>query len=148
MGIPDFQFSLKVVNRLGLESSRCNDMTNFNHRKQIKNNVYVHTLLTRPSVLLALATILLICLDHDKSFDTVTPRSGKEHNPFIINLFLGTRSTYYYFLCKELPDLKVRKLLYCALVRPIKLEYASSLWSPCAVKYRSFIENVQRGPLN
>jgi hypothetical protein len=26
MGIPDF-FSLKIVNRLGLESSRCDDMT-------------------------------------------------------------------------------------------------------------------------
>jgi hypothetical protein len=46
-------------------------------------------------------------------------------------------------VCKELPDLKVRKFLYCALVRP-KLEYASSLWSPYAVKYRSLIENVQR----
>jgi hypothetical protein len=33
----EFQiFSLKVVNRLGLESSRCHDMTNFNHRKQVK----------------------------------------------------------------------------------------------------------------
>ena len=46
-------------------------------------------------------------------------------------------------VCKELPDLKVRKLLYCALVRP-QLEYASSLWSPYTVKYRSLIENVQR----
>ena len=46
-------------------------------------------------------------------------------------------------VCKELPDLKVRKLLYCALVRP-KLEYVSSLWSPYTVKYRSLIENVQR----
>ena len=46
-------------------------------------------------------------------------------------------------ICKELPDLKVRKLLYCALVRP-KLEYASSLWTPYTVKYRSLIENVQR----
>ena len=46
-------------------------------------------------------------------------------------------------VCKELPDLKVRKLLNCALVRP-KLEYASSLWSPYTVKYRSLIENVQR----
>jgi hypothetical protein len=45
-------------------------------------------------------------------------------------------------VCKELPDLKVRKMLYCALVRP-KLEYASSLWSPYTVKYRSLIENVQ-----
>ena len=46
-------------------------------------------------------------------------------------------------VCKELPYLKVRILLYCALVRP-KLEYASSLWSPYTVKYRSLIENVQR----
>jgi hypothetical protein len=45
-------------------------------------------------------------------------------------------------VCKELPDLKVRKLLYCALVLP-KLEYASCLWSPYTVKYRSLIENVQ-----
>lgn len=46
-------------------------------------------------------------------------------------------------VCKDLPDQKVRKLLYCALVRP-KLEYASSLWSPYTVKHRSLIENVQR----
>jgi hypothetical protein len=43
----------------------------------------------------------------------------------------------------DFPDLKVRKLLYCALVRP-KHEYASSLWSPYTVKYRSLIESVQR----
>ena len=46
-------------------------------------------------------------------------------------------------VCKDLPDLKVRKLLHCALVRP-KLEYASCLWSPYTVKYRSLIKNVQR----
>ena len=33
--------------------------------------------------------------------------------------------------------------MYCTLVRP-KLEYASNVWSPSTVKYRSLIENVQR----
>ena len=36
-----------------------------------------------------------------------------------------------------------RRFLYCSLVRP-KLEYASNVWSPNTIKYRSIIENVQR----
>ena len=32
-------------------------------------------------------------------------------------------------LCKELTDTRIRRLLYCTLVRP-GLEYASNLWSP------------------
>ena len=35
------------------------------------------------------------------------------------------------------------RFLYCSLVRP-KLEYASKVWSPNTIKYRSIIENVQR----
>ena len=46
-------------------------------------------------------------------------------------------------LLKDTSDLKVRKSLYCALVRPI-LEYACNLWSPYTVKHRQLIENVQR----
>ena len=46
-------------------------------------------------------------------------------------------------LLKDTSDLKVRKILYCALVRPI-LEYACNLWSPYTVKRRKLIENVQR----
>ena len=36
--------------------------------------------------------------------------------------------------CKDTHDQRVRKLLFCALVRPI-LEYASSLWSPYTIKH-------------
>ena len=46
-------------------------------------------------------------------------------------------------LVKDTSDLKVKKILYCALVRPI-LEYACNLWSPYTVKDRHLIENVQR----
>ena len=46
-------------------------------------------------------------------------------------------------LLKDTSDLKVRKILYCTLVRPI-LEYASNLWSPYTAKHRKLIENVQR----
>ena len=41
-------------------------------------------------------------------------------------------------------DPKVRKILFCALVRPI-LEYASNLCSPYTPKHRQLIEDVQRG---
>ena len=47
-------------------------------------------------------------------------------------------------LLKDTSDLKVRKILYCTLVRPI-LEYACNLWSPYTAKHRKLIENVQRG---
>ena len=46
-------------------------------------------------------------------------------------------------LLKDTSDLKVRKILYCTLVRPI-LEYACNLWSPYTAKHRKLIENVQR----
>ena len=46
-------------------------------------------------------------------------------------------------LLKNTSDLKVRKTLYCTLVRPI-LEYACNLWSPYTIKHRQLIENVQR----
>ena len=45
--------------------------------------------------------------------------------------------------CKDTHDVRVRKLLFCALVRPI-LEYASNLWSPYTIKHKSLVENVQR----
>ena len=45
--------------------------------------------------------------------------------------------------CKDTHDQRVRKLLFCALVRPI-LEYASSLWSPYTIKHKKLVENVQR----
>jgi hypothetical protein len=45
--------------------------------------------------------------------------------------------------CKDTHDQRVRKLLFCALVRPI-LEYASSLWSPYTIKHKRLVENVQR----
>ena len=40
-------------------------------------------------------------------------------------------------------DPNIRKLLYCALVRP-KLEYGSNLWSPYTSKHRTLLENTQR----
>ena len=46
-------------------------------------------------------------------------------------------------VCRDVDDVKIRKLLYCLLVRP-KLEYCSCLWSPYTVKHRALIENVQR----
>ena len=46
-------------------------------------------------------------------------------------------------LVKDTSDLKIRKILYCALMRPI-LEYACNLWSPYSVKHRHLIENVQQ----
>ena len=46
-------------------------------------------------------------------------------------------------LLKNSNDPEVRKILFCALVRPI-LEYASNLWSPYTVKHRQVIENFQR----
>jgi hypothetical protein len=45
--------------------------------------------------------------------------------------------------CKDTHDQIVRKLLFCALTRPI-LEYASSLWSPYTIKHKRLVENVQR----
>ena len=44
---------------------------------------------------------------------------------------------------KEMRDPNIRKLLYCALVRP-KLEYGSNLWSPYTSKHRALLENTQR----
>jgi hypothetical protein len=46
-------------------------------------------------------------------------------------------------ISRGITDFTARRLLYCTLVRP-KLEYASNVWSPSAVKHRSLIENVQR----
>ena len=46
-------------------------------------------------------------------------------------------------ISKGITDFSTRILLFCTLVRP-KLEYASNVWSPRAVKHRSLIENVQR----
>ena len=46
-------------------------------------------------------------------------------------------------ICKEVENVKTRRTLYCALVRP-KLEYASNVWSPYTVKHKLLIENVQR----
>ena len=46
-------------------------------------------------------------------------------------------------ICKEMRDPNIRKLLYCALVRP-KLEYGSNLWSPYTSKDRALLENTQR----
>ena len=43
----------------------------------------------------------------------------------------------------DIIDIKIRKLLYISLVRPI-LEYVSNIWSPYAVKHGRLIENVQR----
>ena len=45
--------------------------------------------------------------------------------------------------CKDTRDVRVRKLLFCALVRPV-LEYASNLWSPYTIMHKSLVENVQR----
>jgi hypothetical protein len=45
--------------------------------------------------------------------------------------------------CKDTHDQIVRKLLFCALVRPI-LEYVSNLWSPNIIKHKRIVENVQR----
>ena len=36
--------------------------------------------------------------------------------------------------CTDTHDVRVRKLLFCALVRPV-LEYASNLWSPYTIKH-------------
>ena len=46
-------------------------------------------------------------------------------------------------VCKEMRDPNIRKLLYCALVRP-KVEYGSNLWSPYTSKHRALLENTQR----
>ncbi len=46
-------------------------------------------------------------------------------------------------ICKEVKNVKTRRTLYCALVRP-KLEYASNVWSPYTIKHKLLIENVQR----
>ena len=46
-------------------------------------------------------------------------------------------------LCRDIHDPTTRRFLYCSLVWP-KLEYASDVWSPNTIKYRSIIENVQR----
>ena len=46
-------------------------------------------------------------------------------------------------ICRDIHDPTTRRFLYCSLVRP-KLEYASNVWSPNTIKYRSIIENVQR----
>ena len=46
-------------------------------------------------------------------------------------------------LLKDTSDLKVRKILFCSLVRPM-LEYTCNLWSPYTAKPRKLIENVQR----
>ena len=46
-------------------------------------------------------------------------------------------------ICRDIHDPTTRRFLYCSLVKP-KLEYASNVWSPNTIKYRSIIENVQR----
>ena len=46
-------------------------------------------------------------------------------------------------VCHDVNDVKIRKLLYCLIVRP-RLEYCSCVWSPYTVKHRVLIENVQR----
>ena len=38
-------------------------------------------------------------------------------------------------ICKDMHNQAVRKVLFCALVRPI-LEYASNLWSPYTIKHK------------
>ena len=53
------------------------------------------------------------------------------------------KSAIYIENSRGITDFATRRLLYCTLVRP-KLEYASNVWSPSAVKHRSLIENVQR----
>ena len=47
-------------------------------------------------------------------------------------------------LCgRDIRNVQTRKLLYTALVRPLR-EYSSSVWSPYLVKHRRLIENIQR----
>ena len=46
-------------------------------------------------------------------------------------------------VCRDVGDIRTRRLLYCTLVRP-QLEYCSSLWSPYTTKHRALVENVQR----
>ena len=46
-------------------------------------------------------------------------------------------------MMKNSNDPKVRKTVFCALVRPI-LEYASNLWLPYTVKHWQLIGNVQQ----
>ena len=46
-------------------------------------------------------------------------------------------------LYRDVNDVKIRKLLYCLMVRP-QLEYCSCLWSPYTVKHRALLENIQR----
>ena len=46
-------------------------------------------------------------------------------------------------ICYDVRDESIKKLLYCALIRP-KLEFGSSVWSPYTIKHRALIENVQR----
>ena len=43
-------------------------------------------------------------------------------------------------ICKNMHDQAVRKVLFCALVRPI-LENASNLWSPYTIKHKRLVEN-------
>ena len=37
----------------------------------------------------------------------------------------------------------MNKFLYCVLIC-LKLEYGSSVWSPCTIKHHAHIENVQQ----
>ena len=53
------------------------------------------------------------------------------------------KSAIYIENSRGITDFATRRLLYCTLVRP-KLEYASNVLSPSAVKRRSLMENVQR----
>ena len=46
-------------------------------------------------------------------------------------------------ICRDVHDVRTRRLLYCSLVIP-QLKYCSSLWSPYTVKHRALVEIVQR----
>ena len=46
-------------------------------------------------------------------------------------------------ICRDVHDVRTRRLLYCSLVRP-ELECCSSLWSPYTAKHRALVENMQR----
>jgi hypothetical protein len=78
---------LLAYSRLGRTRAQYNNFLTF------RSGNSLHTLLTRPSVLLALPTILSIYLDHDKSFDTVTPRSivkGTQSNDWLSMVYTAS----------------------------------------------------------